>query len=104
MFNLRNLFLSIPTVWVGSLFLVHHWLIGEISSQTLSSLSKSIKPLLMQFQTEVDNGNTACVFQSKFCIPPKGAADFIHVITPWWYDHLRQCMYTAIECVWSIAY
>ena len=40
----------------------------------------------MQMQTEVDNGNTACVFQSKFCTPPKGAADFKHVITP--YDHL----------------
>ncbi|CDQ57389.1 unnamed protein product [Oncorhynchus mykiss] len=37
----------------GSLFLVHHWLIGEISSQTISSLRKSIKPLLMQLQTEV---------------------------------------------------
>ena len=92
----RVVSLSLSYVGIGSLFLVNHWLIGEISNQTISSLSKSIKPLLMQLQTEVDNGNTTPVFQTKFCTPPKGPADFIHVITPWWYAHQRQCMNAAI--------
>jgi hypothetical protein len=46
-------------------------------------LIKSFTTLyLMQLQTEVDNENTAGMFESKFCIPLKGAADFIHVISP----------------------
>jgi hypothetical protein len=56
----------IPSVGVGSLFLVNHLLIGEINNQTIS-LSKSIIHVLMQLQTEADNGNIASMSLSKFC-------------------------------------